>query len=133
MKSFETVYKELEYLFIEKLPEYIEKVNKEHNDGIILTPFYNKTLDEDCLKIPNFRFGLNESEYTEKDRIIENTVYNFNLEVHTGLQTSKKVFYLCRYVEAIELMIDEVELNEELLEIKNLKVSNDIISFRSVL
>ena len=29
MKSFEPVYKELEYLFIQKLPECIEKINKE--------------------------------------------------------------------------------------------------------
>ncbi len=29
MKSFEPVYKELEYLLIQKLPEYIEKINKE--------------------------------------------------------------------------------------------------------
>ena len=27
MKSFETVYKELEYLLIQKLPESIEKIN----------------------------------------------------------------------------------------------------------
>lgn len=36
MKSFEPVYRELEDLFIKKLPEYIQKINIEHNDGIII-------------------------------------------------------------------------------------------------
>lgn len=47
MKSFEPVYKELEELFIQQLPEYIQKINIEHNDGIILKPFQNTKLDAD--------------------------------------------------------------------------------------
>lgn len=35
MKSFENVYYELEELFIHQLPLYIDKINKEYNDGII--------------------------------------------------------------------------------------------------
>ena len=54
MKSFEPVYKELEELFIHKLPEYIEKINKEHNDGIILSRFENSKLEEDSLRTPSF-------------------------------------------------------------------------------
>ena len=50
MKNFKPVYKELENLIINKLPEYIEKINKEHNDGIILKPFENKSLEENCIK-----------------------------------------------------------------------------------
>ena len=52
MKSFEIVYKELEYLLIQKLPENIEKINKEHNDGIILKLFENKSLGENCIRTP---------------------------------------------------------------------------------
>ena len=47
MKSFESVYKELEELFIQKLPEYIQKNNIEHNDTIILKSLKNSKLDED--------------------------------------------------------------------------------------
>ena len=50
MKNFKPVYKELENLIINKLPEYIEKINKEHNDGIILKPSENKSLEENCIK-----------------------------------------------------------------------------------
>lgn len=50
MKNFKPVYKELENLIINKLPGYIEKINKEHNDGIILKPFENKSLEENCIK-----------------------------------------------------------------------------------
>ena len=70
MKSFEPVYKELEELFIQQLPEYIQKINIEHNDGIILKSFQNTKLDEYCLKLPCFKFSIEESEYSEKDRII---------------------------------------------------------------
>ena len=73
MKSFEIVYKELEYLLIQKLPENIEKTNKEHNDGIILKTFENKSLEENCIKTPSFTFNIEETEYYEKARIITNT------------------------------------------------------------
>ena len=66
MKSFENVYKELEYLLIQKLPESIEKINKEHNDGIILKPFENKNLEENCIKTPTFTSYIEETEYSEK-------------------------------------------------------------------
>ena len=39
MKSFETVYNQLTDLFINKLPDYINKTNEEHNDGLILKNF----------------------------------------------------------------------------------------------
>ena len=64
MKSFESVYKELEDLFIKQLPDYIEKVNKAHNDGIILKPFENTTLEEECLRTPCFKFKLENTEYS---------------------------------------------------------------------
>ena len=81
MKSFEPVFKELEYLLIKKLPEKIEKINKQHNDGIILKPFENKSLEENCVKTPFFSFKLEETEYEEKDRIIENEVYKISIEI----------------------------------------------------
>ena len=81
MKSLETVYNELEELLIKKLPEYIEKINKQHNDGLILKTFENTTLSENCIKTPSFTFDIEESEYSEKDRIIENTVFTISLEI----------------------------------------------------
>ena len=67
IKSFEPVYKELEELLIHNLPEYIEKNNKEHNDGIILKVLENHALEEYCVKRPCFNFGIEEAEYSEKD------------------------------------------------------------------
>ena len=77
MKSFEPVYKELEYLLIQKLPEYIEKINKEHNDGIILKPFENKSLEENCIKTPSFIFSIEESEYSEECGIESSSSISF--------------------------------------------------------
>ena len=109
MKSFETVYKELEYLLIQKLPESIEKINKEHNDGIILKPFENKSIEENCIKTPSFTFNIEESEYSEKDRIIENTVFSISLEIKLQPYTEKTSILFRRYVESIGNLIDEYE------------------------
>lgn len=107
MKNFEPIYKELENLFINKLPECIEKINKEHNDGIILKPFENKILEENCIKTPSFSFKLEETEYEEKDRIIENTIYTISLEIKLPPNTEKQTIIIWRYVESIEKMINE--------------------------
>ena len=107
MKNFEPVYKELENLFINKLPEYIEKINKEHNDGIILKPFENKSLEENCIKTPSFSFKLEETEYEEKDRIIENTIYTISLEIKLPPNTEKQTIVFWRYVESIEKIVNE--------------------------
>ena len=110
MQYFEAVYKELEYLFIEKLPDYIEKTNKEHNDGIILKPFENTKLAENCINIPSFKFSFEQAEYGEKDRIIENTVYEVSFEIRLQDNTENKTILLSRYIEAINLMIEENQL-----------------------
>ena len=60
IKSFEPVYKEIEELFIKKLPEYIEIINKEYNDGIILKTLENHLLEEYSVKKPYFKFEIEE-------------------------------------------------------------------------
>ena len=109
MKSFETVYKELECLFIEKLPEYIEKVNKEHNDGIILKSFMNKELTEECIKLPCFKFITYRATYSEKDRIICNTEFKIDFEIKLGEHENYKIWKFDRYIQAISLMLEETE------------------------
>lgn len=109
MKSFEPIYKELEELFIHNLPDYIEKINRNYNDGILIKKFENRTLDEDCIKKPCFKFSLEDSEYSEKDRIIENTVFSISLEIKLQPHTEKTSILFWRYVESIENLIDEYE------------------------
>lgn len=118
MKNFEPVYKELDNLFINKLPEYIEKINKEHNDGIILKPFENKTMEENCIKTPSFSFKLEETEYEEKDRIIENTIYTISLEIKLPPNIEKRTIVFWRYVESIEKIVNEDTLFQN-INLKN--------------
>lgn len=110
MKSFEPVYKELEYLLIQKLPDYIEKINKEHNDGIILKPFENKSLEENCIKTPSFIFNIEETEYSEKDRIIENTIYTVSIELKLQPNIELRPIIFSRYSEAISLIIQKDDM-----------------------
>ena len=120
MKNFEPVYKELENLIINKLPEYIEKINKEHNDGIILKQFENKSLEENCIKTPSFSFKLEETEYEEKDRIIENTIYTISIELKLPQFYENPIIVMWRYIEAIKRMIAE-EATDYKYQIINLK------------
>ena len=109
MKSFEIVYNKLEYLLLQKLPESIEKINKEHNDGIILKQFENKNLEENCIKTPSFSFKIEKTECSEKDRIIKNTVFKISFEIKLQPHTENKHLLLCRYYEAIEMTINNNE------------------------
>lgn len=61
--------------YVEQVIE--EEINKEKNDGTIILPFENKTLFDNCQKLPCFKLELLEAEYSEKDKIIENTVFVF--------------------------------------------------------
>lgn len=110
MKSFEPVYKELEYLLIQKLPKCIEKINKEYNDGIILKPFENKSLEENCIKTPSFIFNIEESEYSEKDRIVENTIYTVSIELKLQPNIELRPIIFSRYSEAISLIIQKNDM-----------------------
>lgn len=109
MKHFETVYKELEDLLIRKLPEYIEKTNKKYNDNLILKSFENTSLEENCIKQPCFKITFISGEYSEKDRIIENEVYNAAFEIKLPENQKYKVATFWRYVESIRNLFDEEE------------------------
>lgn len=111
IKSFEPVYKEMEELFIKKLPEYIEIINKEYNDGIILKTLENHLLEEYSVKKPYFKFEIEEAEYSEKDRIIENTIFKISLELILPQEIKKKTIFFWRYAEAIQRMLEETESN----------------------
>jgi len=126
MNNFESVYKELENLFINKLPDYIEKINVEHNDGIILKPFENTKLEENCINLPSFSFTLEQAEYEEKDRIIENTVYEISLNIKLHPDTDKQTIIFFRYAEAINMTIKDSE-NWQDCRITNIKGKKIII------
>lgn len=124
MKTFEPVYMELEDLFIQKLPAYIENINKEYKDGFIIKRFENHTITEDCIKLPNFKFSLEESEYTEKDRIIEKTVYIVSFEIKLTEYDKAQIIVCNRYLEAVYRMFDETEseINYQITKIKKNKI-----------
>ena len=126
MKSFEPIYKELEDLFIHKLPDYIEKINKEHNDGIILKQLENHALEEYCVKRPCFKFGIDEAEYSEKDRIIENTIFSIKLELKLLQEKNQETILFWRYVEAIQKLFEESEC-DFLYKITGIKIPQIII------
>ncbi len=126
MKSFEPVYKELEDMFIHKLPDYIEKINKEHNDGIILKQLENHALEEYCVKRPCFKFEIDESEYSEKDRIIENTIFSIKLELKLLQEKNLETILFWRYVEAIQKLFEESEC-DFLYKITGIKIPQIII------
>ena len=124
MKSFETVYNQLTDLFINKLPDYINKTNEEHNDGLILKNFTNKDLSSKSTQLPYFTFSTETATYSEKDRIIENTVYEVSFEIKLENYINNKEINFWRYVEAIQNMLRETETTEinELEKVEKQKI-----------
>lgn len=99
----------LPVLLIEQLPVYIQKINEEKNDGIIIKEFYNLKLNEDCKRLPSFSMKMDEAEYNEKDRIIGNTVFAVGIEINLEKDYENKTIELWRYERAIERLINEYE------------------------
>ena len=130
MITFEDILPHLCELFIEKLPLYIEEINKIHNDGLIIYPFENKTLFENCQKLPCFKFELLEAEYSEKDRIIENTVFDFSFEITIKTETNKKIIEIYRYIKIINKLIKENQTDFQQFYIK--KITNNKIFLRVI-
>lgn len=130
MITFEDILPHLCELFIEKLPLYIEEINKIHNDGLIIHPFENKTLFENCQKLPCFKFELLEAEYSEKDRIIENTVFDFSFEITIKTETNKKIIEIYRYIKIINKLIKENQTDFQQFYIK--KITNNKIFLRVI-
>ena len=109
MKKLEDVYNKLNELLIEKLPDYIEKVNKENNDGLIIEPFENKNLEDTCSNLPCFAFDLQEAEATEKDRIIETKQIIFTLDIKLKPNTKKKLIKYFRSKYAVYKILEEAD------------------------
>lgn len=127
MQNFEEIYKEMDKLFIEKLPSYIEKINKKNNDGIIIQTFTNTSLEENCLQNPCFKICFNSGIHSVKDRIIEKDEFIAKFEIKLPGNMKKTISVFWRYVEAIKLMITEeetifdyeiIQWNENTIEIR---------------
>ena len=117
------------------LISYLKKVQvhfgQDNNDGLIIYPFENKTLLENCQKQPCFKFELQETEYSEKNRIIENTVFESSFEIKTKAENDKRIIELCRYEEALEKALKENTWGY--IDFLIQKLSNNKIFFRLVL
>ena len=105
MITIEDVLPTLHELCIEKFPLFIEEINREKNVGTMILPF------ENCQKLPCFKLELLEAEYSEKDRIIEKTVFAFALEIKTKQINELQIIENCRYTEAIDKMICESDFD----------------------
>lgn len=82
MRDFEKMYEKLEELLLKKLPEYIEKWNKDNANfyRFELKPFTNFCLNPGTDKVPYFAMTFSEAEQVKKDRIINTINYKFNFE-----------------------------------------------------
>ena len=70
--------------------------------------------------MPSLSFKLEETEYEEKDRIIENEVYKISIEIKIHSNTQNKIIILWRYLEAIQLIFNE-ENSVYLYRIENMQ------------
>lgn len=92
---------------IEKMPEYIDKINKEMNDGLIIQPFTNTELIQGNLKIPYFQLDFGEAEQGTKDRIIGYIRYKLTFELFLDKNYKDQITQFYRYSDAIYNMLQE--------------------------
>ena len=102
LKSAEQVYDELKNKLLSELPLYIEEINKKYNDGIILEQFTNTENTTNSLKAPYWKINFEEAEYSEKDILIENSVFKFSIELYATGNGEELMRKIWRYGEAIE-------------------------------
>lgn len=107
MKDFSQIFKRLRFLMIQKLPEYIDKINKEKNDGLIIQPFTNTELIQGNLKVPYFEVNFEESEQGTKDRILGYIKYKLTFEFFLDKNSKDPITEFCRYRDAIYNILHE--------------------------
>lgn len=107
MIELSTILERFGYLMKEKLPEYINKINKEENDGIIIKPFTNTELYQGAFKNPYYTFSFEEVLQGIKDRIIGYVKYKFVIELFLDKTSKQYIDEFCRYVDAINTMLNE--------------------------
>lgn len=101
MKNLEPIFNKINELLIEELPRQIDKINKRYNDGIILEQFHNNSLEDKCDTLPCYDCIIQESECTQKDRIIEVVLISLTLKIKLKPNTKKKMAHYFRYDDAI--------------------------------
>lgn len=107
MTEEERIIEKLISLLKTDLTTIIEQKNEEHNDGILLEPLTEVYINYGNGKQPYATLQLKKAEYTEKDRIIQNTVYEIGIDVdllHNGKEGWR---YRARYKEALEELIKQ--------------------------
>ncbi|MCQ2240457.1 hypothetical protein [Treponema sp.] len=122
MKSAEKAYDDLKNKLLSELPLYIEEINKEYNDGIILEQFTNTDNNTINLKLPYWKINFEEAEYSEKDILIENTVFKFSIELHAIGNGEELMRKLWRYGEAIAglgLKVNQTKNEKYLITLNN--------------
>jgi len=81
MTKEERILFRLKELIEEKLPDIIREENQGHNDGIILEDFAGVVLFKGAMPLPYVKLSLTSGECTEKDRIVQNRVYDVCVEM----------------------------------------------------
>lgn len=114
LKSAEQVYDELKNKLLNDLPNCIEEINRKYNDGIILEQFTNTGNDKNTLRSPYWRINFEEAEYSEKDIMIENSIFKFSIELHatgTGEELMRKLWRYGEAINKISLKINSLKNN----------------------
>lgn len=112
MKSAEHAYDDLKNKLLSELPLYIEEINKKYNDGIILEQFTNTGNPTNSLKAPYWKINFEEAEYSEKDILIENSVFKFSIELHAtgnGEELMRKIWRYGEAMNKISLKIESIK------------------------
>lgn len=125
----EKVLDEFVKMMKDKLNDSIYQINVKHNDGLIIADI-NDVVIKGCEKgsrfLPYICVSIENGTFTEKDRIIEASIYNLKLEINITRQKELYKHY-SRYAEAICDVISNNTVGEswqflEMVELNGEKV-----------
>ena len=115
MKVFpEMVLDEFVRLVNNELNNSIYQINVKHNDGLIISDIkgvFVKDCESKLPTLPYILVSIEAGTFTEKDRIIEASIYNLTLELKIPRQ--KELYrYYSRYAEAVSDVVSNNTVGE---------------------
>lgn len=105
MTKEEKIIDLLKELLLSEYNTLMEADNRERNDGDDLPKLTDVFIETGSGRLPYARITLHSGEYTEKDRILRNTVYTVGIRLVTA-ESKESWRSMARYRELLDALIE---------------------------
>ncbi len=120
-------------LMSEELNDSICKINVQHNDGLVISDVsgvFVKDCEKSPTSLPYLLVSIENGTFTEKDRIIEASIYDLKMELNLSRQNELYRHY-SRYAEAVSDVIGRNNFGETWQFLKMTEIKGEKIVVRA--